>query len=392
MVDIVTGSAERAKEMGAYCDRRGTWRFRKWVMKPDGTRQRISGTPNVNTKKGAEHAEREAIRRIENPSAAPMPTTPPKEVPTVRDYSEIFLSGYAAAHKPSELASKKQILNAHILKWFGETRVDEIDQAELDQFRAALLKDRKGKNRSRKTVNNITTVLSSLLRYAAKNGARPAVDLDFAIKEDESELVALRPAQVELLLGAAAGDDRYTVAILLGVDAGLRVGEMRGLEWWDIDELKRMVSVAREIDPRNNVTAPKNRRRRSVPVTPRLWEALQALPRQGDNVLATRLATRAREAGGPIGYYAMRDRLHALYVAASVPAPPKPWHCLRHTFCTELARRGVPMHVIAELAGHESLETTRRYVHATEDDRRDAITVLSGANGQPVGNGDRLKG
>ena len=50
------------------------------------------------------------------------------------------------------------------------------------------------------------------------------------------------------------------------------------------------------------------------------------------------------------------------------------------------------MHVIAELAGHESLETTRRYTHATEDDRRAAIDALAGTNGQPVGNGDRLKG
>lgn len=381
---IVSGSAESEREMPAYCDARGRWRFRKWVMRPDGIRERITGTPNINTKRAAEHAERDAIRRIEDPSAAPSPTSPPKEVPTVREYSETFMSGYAGHHKPSELASKRQILDAHILPWFGDYLVDELTQADVDRFRADLLK-----GRSRKTVNNITAVFSSLLKYAATNKERPPVDLEFAIGEDEVELVALRPAQLELLLGAAKGDDRYTAAILLAADAGLRVGEVRGLERGDLNELKRTITVARSIDPRRNVTPPKNRRLRTVPASERLWAALQALPDTGPVLVAKRIG---KGRGGPLGYSAMNGRLHDLYDAAGFDAPPKPWHCLRHTFCTELARRGVPMHVIAELAGHESLETTRRYTHATDDDRRAAIAALSGAFGQPVGNGDAMKG
>jgi len=39
------------------------------------------------------------------------------------------------------------------------------------------------------------------------------------------------------------------------------------------------------------------------------------------------------------------------------------FHILRHTFCSRLAARNVPMLTIKELAGHASIETTMRYMH-----------------------------
>jgi integrase len=38
-------------------------------------------------------------------------------------------------------------------------------------------------------------------------------------------------------------------------------------------------------------------------------------------------------------------------------------HILRHTFCSHLAMRGAPARAIQELAGHQDLETTQRYMH-----------------------------
>jgi len=38
-------------------------------------------------------------------------------------------------------------------------------------------------------------------------------------------------------------------------------------------------------------------------------------------------------------------------------------HILRHTFCSHLAMRGAPARAIQELAGHQDLDTTQRYMH-----------------------------
>jgi integrase len=53
------------------------------------------------------------------------------------------------------------------------------------------------------------------------------------------------------------------------------------------------------------------------------------------------------------------------------------FHDLRHTFGTRLAHAGVDIVKIAELMGHQSILTTRRYTHATAEGKRAAIAQLA---------------
>ncbi len=51
-------------------------------------------------------------------------------------------------------------------------------------------------------------------------------------------------------------------------------------------------------------------------------------------------------------------------------------HSFRHLFCSRLAHYGVQILEIAELAGHDDLKTTARYMHSTELRKRNAIKAL----------------
>jgi site-specific recombinase XerD len=51
-------------------------------------------------------------------------------------------------------------------------------------------------------------------------------------------------------------------------------------------------------------------------------------------------------------------------------------HILRHTFCSHLAMRGVPARAIQELAGHQDLSTTQRYMHLSPAAIDAAIRLL----------------
>jgi len=53
------------------------------------------------------------------------------------------------------------------------------------------------------------------------------------------------------------------------------------------------------------------------------------------------------------------------------------FHDLRHTFGTRLADAGVDVVKIKELMGHASIVTTMRYIHATDQGKREAIAGLS---------------
>jgi integrase/recombinase XerC len=52
-------------------------------------------------------------------------------------------------------------------------------------------------------------------------------------------------------------------------------------------------------------------------------------------------------------------------------------HVLLHTFVTLMVRSGVDVVMVAELAGHRSLETTRRYSLPTEADREAAVELAA---------------
>jgi site-specific recombinase XerD len=54
-------------------------------------------------------------------------------------------------------------------------------------------------------------------------------------------------------------------------------------------------------------------------------------------------------------------------------------HILRHTFCSHLAMRGAPARAIQELAGHQDLATTQRYMHLSPPALYAVIRLLDGA-------------
>ena len=54
-------------------------------------------------------------------------------------------------------------------------------------------------------------------------------------------------------------------------------------------------------------------------------------------------------------------------------------HILRHSFCSHLAMRGAPARAIQELAGHQDLSTTQRYMHLSPAALDAAIQLLDGA-------------
>jgi integrase len=140
--------------------------------------------------------------------------------------------------------------------------------------------------------------------------------------------------------------------VLLGGDAGLRLGEIVALEWRDVDLPARRLTVQRS-DWLGHVTVPKGGRSRQLPMTQRLTAALKtARHLRSERVLC--LSDRS-----PI----TRDRvIKAIRGAQRIAGLAEQGvHILRHTFCSHLAMRGAPARAIQELAGHPDLSTTQRY-------------------------------
>ena len=366
--------------MPAYRDSRDDrWRYRKWILTPLGKKIRITGTPAVDTKVAAEAAERAHIDRVLHPerfaaTTAKAVSEQKETLTTITKYSTEFLDGYLPDSKPSELKSKRQILDGHILPALGHLRLDEIRQSHVDAFVGVELK----RGVCRKTINNRLAVLSTLLKYAHENKLILKSELRLNLKRKgaakDAPIVAVPAPDVRKLVEAAS-DARYRVAVLLAAEAGLRIGEILGLQWTDIKngELK----VRRAVDSGGNVGLPKHDKMREVPLSPTLVSELARMPRRGLWIVS-------RLDGDMLSYWAAIDALRDQYERAGVTiqvsetGERRPWHSLRHTFGTECAARGVPITTLQELMGHEDIATTRRYVSVSKEHKHDAIALAFG--------------
>jgi len=58
------------------------------------------------------------------------------------------------------------------------------------------------------------------------------------------------------------------------------------------------------------------------------------------------------------------------------------FHDLRHTFSSRFAMRGGSLKALQEILGHESIKTTMRYAHLSQEHKREAINLLNGLTGK----------
>jgi integrase len=331
----------------------GRWRYRHVVHYPDGTRERINGSAptHINTKAAAEQAMHEHIERCLHPERVPSR----QECPTFEKWFHgRFWTEWVIGrkNKPSEQREKKSIYAKHLGPRFGEMALDEITTSEVARFRADLVAKKLGEKR----INNILFVLSKALRYALDCELIAKVPKIGLFKTERPEIIAWEFEQYARLLVAAKSDsDEWYAAVCLAGEAGLRVGEVKALRWReDVDLVARTITVNQQTY-RGLTGTPKGRTRRTVPMTPMLYDALKRMSviREG---LVVRDLDGTAKSDDQASY-----RLDRICRSAGLPV--RGWHTLRHTFGTHAALFGVNPWRLQTWLGHKRIDETMLYVH-----------------------------
>ena len=138
---------------------------------------------------------------------------------------------------------------------------------------------------------------------------------------------------------------------------------------------KRQLCIQRS-EWKGHVTTPKGGRLRYVPMTERLVAALTQHP----HLKGRRVVCHA--SGGSFTMKMVQDAVRRAAQRAKVTHEGV--HALRHTFCSHLAMRGAPAMAIKELAGHQDLSTTQRYMHLSPAAIDDAIRLLDRRGNAPT--------
>lgn len=214
------------------------------------------------------------------------------------------------------------------------------------------------------TINRKLSALSTMLKYGMKHGYLSSLPDMSRKKEPEHRIRWVTDEEEAELLAyfRHVGEDDMADFVALALDTGVRRGELLKLEARDVTNGKV------------HLWDTKNGRSRAVPVTNRASAILGKRLNRVEKPDSKLFGDWTKDS---IRYHWDRARNHM----GLMRDPQFGIHVLRHTFCSRLAQRGVPMPVIKELAGHSSIVTTQRYVHMSPDNLRDAIGVLNSSTG-----------
>lgn len=255
-------------------------------------------------------------------------------------------------------------------KWFYETGEPDFDPAkitptDLRQFRHFLLEKRRLRPN---TINRHLATLRSFLNWAASTGLMP----DGRMPTMPRGVREVRPGprwldrreRMALLKAVERERNPRDIAIVkLLLHTGLRVGELCSLTWRDV-----------RITPRKGLMIIRNgkgQKRREIPLNQDVRNALLGIGYQEHAGSSRPIFLGQRGGLTPRGVQSLLGK----YGKAAGLEEVSP-HTLRHTFCKDLIDAGAKLQEVAALAGHESLDTTRRYCEPSIKDLERTVSLI----------------
>lgn len=316
--------------------------------------------------------------------------------PTLTDAVDDYLA-WLAAH-PDRAASThamaKTRLDAAVAALGADTPVDEVTGQSVDDWRQALTAG----GLADATVAAYLIRLSTLYGWLERREQRRAFEAKRAPRAlpspVDAELVPTGRGRRERFLSGdearrlvAATPPALRAAVLLGILAGLRIGEVQHLRPEDVDLELGLLYVQPKPAPwrKGGVWKPKTKHSvREVPVEPQLATALRA--HLGAAAGPLWLFPAADRADRPVSRTYLtgaatrlvRDAGLALTEAERAAGrEPVTFHTLRHTFASWLVMEGENLFTVARLLGHaDTTEVEGTYGHLSPEHRAQAIARL----------------
>jgi integrase len=318
--------------------------------------------------------------------------------------------------KDNTFQNYQYMYNMFVRPDFGKTRVSSLKKSDVKRFYNTLA-DERGLQAS--TIDSVHTVLHQVLDMAVDDAYLRVNPSDNVLKELKQSHIfktekrrGLTKPEQELLMDFLQRNRTYNhwypiIAVMVGT--GLRVGEVTGLRWCDIDLAEGLVDVNhtlvyydhRETDGKKgcyfNVNTPKTKAGvRQVPMLGFVREAFLrergyqevneinctvAIDGYTDFIFVNRFG--ATQHQGTLNKAIRRiirdcnDEVLLRGEADPVLLPHFSCHSLRHTFTTRMCEAGVNVKVIQDALGHADISTTLNiYADVTKELKKDEFSGL----------------
>jgi integrase len=268
--------------------------------------------------------------------------------------------------RASTQAPYTRTLCTYVYPRFGAKLVTEVARADVRDLVVELL----AQGRSRSLVRNVVAPVRQLFNQLIEDGLdkpNPAARIGRYLQGRHDPAFRIDPLTPEeeawFLATARIHCPRHYALFLCALRTGLRLGELRGLQWGDLDFQDRFLEVRRSLQDGGRIERPKSGQLRRVGMSLRLSEELGRLRvAREKEALAKGWRqipewTFCNQDGGPIWKSDFERRVfHRLLTKAGLRRIR--FHDLRHTFASRLIQNGESLAYVKEQMGHHSIKVT----------------------------------
>ena len=277
---------------------------------------------------------------------------------------------------------------------FGNIKLNDLRTTHLQRHYKKLLDNGVTPTTIRQINTNLKTCLNEAERqgYIQKNWCKLVT---LPKKEDNKEVKVLTKQEQEKFLEAIKGHE-LELLYIVALGTGLRIGEILGLKWSDIDFKNNELHVNRSLQKaaiyeddkivRYEVqeTTPKTKNSlRTIPVPQNIIKKLIAHKKEQNELILllqeeydNKNYVFCNKLGKPIED--KRPGRNLKTILTSISIEPIKFHALRHTYATRLFEAGIPPKTVQHLMGHSDIETTMNiYTHVMKEQKLEAIEKIN---------------
>lgn len=276
-----------------------------------------------------------------------------------------WLKSVKISCKRSTYSNYEYTVYAYLLPRFGHYTKKQIDKNMINEFTEELL----NKNLSPKTVKDILIIFQQILKYVDLN-----VNITMPkIKKSEIQILSKDDQlMLEKKLSNNISEDNFGLIICLYT--GLRIGELCGLKWKNIDLENKIIRVEKTLIRVRNYDKSLKKKTivildepksissvRNIPIPDFIVPVLKRLKKDDECFFLT----------GNKKFIEPRSYMnHYRKIMKSIRIEQYNFHALRHTFATRCIENGCDPKTLSEILGHSNVKITLdRYVHPSFDNK-----------------------
>ena len=281
--------------------------------------------------------------------------------------------------KKSSYSAYLLLLENHLLPYFGKKT--KIEEKDVQQFVLSKIND----GLSQKSIKDIIIVLKMIVKFGVKQKLLEYTDIEikFPSDNDKSDLEVLTKQDHKKILDYLEKHFTFkNLGIYICLSTGMRIGEVCGLRWSDIDCENGIIKVRRTVQRIYMIT--ENDRHTEILVdTPKTKNSIRDIPMTSDLLKIMK----------PIRKVVNED----FYVITNENKPTEPrtyrnyykrllkrlqinelkFHGLRHSFATRCIESKCDYKTVSVILGHSNISTTLNlYVHPNLEQKKRCVNQM----------------